>query len=270
MLMTLAADVAAGTAGGLFTVENMIALVTLTALEVVLGIDNVVFIAILCGKLPEHQREKARRVGLSLALVTRILFLSVIAWIIGLAKTTLFTLHWFTETVVDAEGRNQTVPLGISGRDLILIIGGAFLIAKATMEIHHKLEDKDEKATQVKHAAFWPIIGQVLVIDIVFSLDSVITAVGMAQSIWVMITAVVISVVIMLVFAGKIARFIDRHPTMKMLALAFLLMIGIVLVADGLGQHISKGYVYFAMAFSLGVEMLNLMARRKRTDAAPH
>jgi predicted tellurium resistance membrane protein TerC len=253
----------------LFSVENAIALLTLTALEIVLGIDNVVFIAILCGKLPEHQRAKARQTGLALALVTRIMLLTVLTYIISLAKTDLFTIPWFTERVEGPDEKMITQPLGISGKDLILIIGGFFLIAKATLEIHHKIEDHPDAAKKTKVHGFWPIILQILLIDIVFSLDSVITAVGMAQSIWVMIVAVMISIGIMLAFAGRITRFIDKHPTMKMLALAFLLLIGVVLVADGLGRHIEKGYIYFAMAFSLGVESLNLLAKRK-TPAPAH
>lgn len=262
MFLELAAAEIA-TTPGLFSIENGIALLTLTALEIVLGIDNIVFIAILCGKLPENQRGKARQIGLMLALVTRLLLLMVITYIIGLAKTNLFTIPWFTETV-KVDGQYVDQPLGISGKDLILILGGAFLIAKATLEIHHKIEDHGEVTKNPKAHSFWAVIAQILMIDVVFSLDSVITAVGMAQSIWVMVVAVVISIGVMLAFAGKITRFIDKHPTMKMLALAFLLLIGVVLVAEGLGRHIEKGYIYFAMAFSLGVEMLNLLARRNR------
>jgi predicted tellurium resistance membrane protein TerC len=263
LLLQLAASTVQGTPE-LFSVENAIALLTLTALEIVLGIDNIVFIAILCGKLPEHQRAKARQTGLALALITRILLLTVLTYIIGLAQTNLFNIPGFTELVHAEDGSMVQKPLGISGKDLILIVGGAFLIGKATLEIHHKLEDHADKDAAPKAARFWPVIVQILLIDIVFSLDSVITAVGMARSIWVMITAVVISVGIMLAFAGRISAFIDRHPTMKMLALAFLLLIGVVLVADGFGRHIEKGYIYFAMAFSLGVEVLNLVAKRRK------
>ena len=271
MLFELAAITTEATPG-LFSVENGIALLTLTALEIVLGIDNIVFIAILCGKLPPHQRDKARKLGLSLALVTRLLLLSVITYIIGLAQSNLFTIPWLTETIHAADGSTTKGPLGISGKDLILIAGGGFLIAKATLEIHHKIEDHPDSTKQPKAHGFWPVIGQILLIDIVFSLDSVITAVGMAQSIWVMCTAVIISIGVMLAFSGHITRFIDKHPTMKMLALAFLLLIGVVLVAEGLGRHIEKGYIYFAMAFSLGVETLNLFARRKgkKTVLEPH
>jgi predicted tellurium resistance membrane protein TerC len=249
-------------------VENLIALVTLTVLEIVLGIDNIVFIAILCGKLPEEQRRKARRTGLMLALVTRVALLLTISFIIQAAKTNLFTLPFGTEPIKNSDGTTSPGPIGISGKDLILIIGGAFLIAKATLEIHHKIEDKPDKERTVKHAAFWSIIFQILIIDVVFSLDSVITAVGMARAIEIMIAAVMISVGIMLVASGAISAFIDKHPTMKMLALAFLVLIGVVLVADGFGQHVGKGYIYFAMAFSLGVEMLNIIVHRKPKAAA--
>ena len=252
----LASDAVPAAAGAtpLFGPEAAIALVTLTAMEIVLGIDNIVFIAILCGRLPEHERDRARVVGLTLAMVTRILLLLAITWVMGLAKSPLFTIalldHAFT------------------GKDLILILGGLFLIFKATIEIHNKIESEYDDTKTRGTARFWPVIAQVLVIDLVFSLDSVITAVGMANQVWVMVTAVVISVLVMLAISGRIAAFIDRHPTIKMLALSFLLLIGIMLVADGLGQHVPKGYIYFAMAFSLLVEMLNLLARRKSRPPA--
>ena len=260
-MMTLAFDPAS-----LMTWDNAIALLTLTLLEIVLGVDNIVFIAILCGRLPEEQRAKARTTGLALALVTRIALLSTIAWIIGLAQTSLFEVPWITEAV-ERDGKMVDIPNQISGRDLILILGGGFLLAKATLEIHHKIEQKPGEELKQKHASFWPIIAQVLVIDIVFSLDSVITAVGMARSLEVMIVAVVVSVGVMLVFAGTISHFIDKHPTLKMLALSFLILIGVLLVADGFGQHIPKGYVYFAMAFSLGVEVLNILSRGRAARA---
>lgn len=247
----------------IFTAENMIALVTLTALEIVLGIDNIVFIAVLCARLPEHQRDKARRVGLALALITRLLLLTTLTLIIGAAKVTAFELPWFKETIMTPEGEKQ-IAMAISWRDVILLVGGAFLIFKATKEIHHKMEDPDASAVSKQTSTYWGVITQILIIDLVFSLDSVITAVGMAQALWVMVTAVVISVGLMLVAAKPISDYVERHPTVKMLALAFLLMIGVVLVADGLHQHISKGYVYFAMAFSFLVEILNLRATKKR------
>lgn len=220
---------------------------TLTVLEIVLGIDNIVFIAILAAKLPAHQQNKARRLGLSLAMIMRILLLLGLTWVMGL-KSTLFTIF------------NH----GFSGRDLILITGGLFLVYKATREVHEKLEGVDGEVTAKIAPTFLSVIIQILMLDIVFSLDSVITAVGMARHIGVMIAAVVIAVGFMLVFAGQIAGFIERHPTLKMLALSFLLLIGVVLIADGLGQHISKGYIYFAMAFSVFVEILNLRLRSKQ------
>jgi predicted tellurium resistance membrane protein TerC len=233
--------------------ETWISLVTLTVLEVVLGIDNIVFISILAGKLPKERQNKARQVGLSLALITRILLLLSITWIMGLQRT-LFTLfkHDF------------------SGRDLILLAGGLFLLAKATREIHEKLEGEDGHVTARLVPTFAGVIVQILLLDIVFSLDSVITAVGMARQVGVMIAAVVIAVGFMLVFSGHISGFIERHPSLKMLALSFLLLIGVVLVADGLGQHINKGYVYFAMAFSVGVEFLNIRAHTRQPALALH
>lgn len=230
----------------LFTTENLIALVTLTAMEVVLGIDNVVFIAILCGKLPEHMRARARRIGLGLALVMRVLLLLGISWVVGL-KAEVFKAfgHAFT------------------WKDLVLLAGGLFLIWKSVKEIHHKVEGGDGSGVGAKAMSFSAAISQIVVLDLVFSLDSVITAVGMAESVLVMIVAVMIAVGVMLAFAGRISRFVERHPTVKMLALSFLLLIGVMLVADGCGRHIEKGYIYFAMAFALGVEVLNLASKRK-------
>lgn len=228
--------------------EVWIALGTLTALEVVLGIDNIVFISILAGRLPEHQQERARRTGLFLAMITRIGLLLTISWIIGL-----------TAPLFGVLGQE------ISGRDLILVAGGLFLLAKSTHEIHQKLEgDEGHKAARVA-PSFAAVITQILLLDVVFSLDSVITAVGMVDEIWIMITAVVIAVFFMVLFARPISAFVDRHPTVKMLALSFLLLIGFTLVAEGFDQHIPKGYIYFAMAFSVGVEMLNLRLRKPGT-----
>jgi len=226
--------------------ESWIALLTLTALEIVLGIDNVVFISILAGKLPLEQQKKARQVGLGLAMFIRIALLFSLAWIIRL-----------TSPLFDVVGHE------ISGRDLILLIGGLFLLTKSTHEIHQKLEGEEGHISTRTAASFWSVIVQILLLDIVFSLDSVITAVGMANEIAVMVAAVVIAVGFMLVFADAISSFVDRHPTVKMLALSFLLLIGFALVAEGFDQHIPKGYIYFAMAFSLGVEMLNLRLRKK-------
>ncbi len=223
-----------------------ISLVTLTFMEIVLGIDNVVFISILASKLPKEMQKKARQVGLSLALITRLLLLAGIAWIAKLT-TPLFAVLEHT----------------VSGRDLVLLLGGLFLLYKSTTEIHHKLEG-DEGSQSAKGAVtFSGVILQILILDIVFSLDSVITAVGMANELWVMMVAVILALGFMLFFAGVISDFVNNHPTVKMLALSFLLLIGVMLVAEGLGQHIPKGYIYFAMAFSVGVEMLNLKMKRK-------
>ncbi|HSH83247.1 MAG TPA: TerC family protein [Herpetosiphonaceae bacterium] len=226
-----------------------IGLATLTALEIVLGVDNVIFISILAGKLPVEQQAQARRVGLGLAMLMRIGLLLSLGWIIRLTAP-LFT----------AVGQE------ISGRDLILIVGGLFLLAKSTWEIHERLEgDEHHGATAVK-ASFAAVIVQILLLDIVFSLDSVITAVGMVEELPVMIAAVVIAVGIMLLSAGAINDFVSRHPTVKMLALSFLLLIGMSLLAEGFDQHIPKGYIYFAMAFSVFVELLNLRVRRGRGE----
>jgi predicted tellurium resistance membrane protein TerC len=225
--------------------EIWIALVTLTALEIVLGIDNVIFISILAGKLPESQQAKARRVGLALAMITRILLLMSLAWIIRLTKP-LFTI----------------VGHDISGRDLILIGGGLFLLAKSVHEIHGKLEGEEGGMSARIPPSFSGVIVQILLLDVVFSLDSVITAVGMAQHLGVMIAAVVLAVIVMMFSAGTIGDFVHHHPTVKMLALAFLLMIGVNLIAEGFHQHIPKGYIYFAMGFSVFVEALNLRLKR--------
>jgi predicted tellurium resistance membrane protein TerC len=229
--------------------QAWIALVTLLALEIVLGVDNVVFISILAGKLPGDQQKRARTVGLALALVTRILLLLSLSWIIKLTAP-LFTVFAHE----------------ISGRDLILIVGGLFLIAKSTHEMHQRLEGREGEVSARVAPSFVAVIVQILLLDVVFSLDSVITAVGMVDQLAIMITAVILALVVMLVFAGRISAFVETHPTIKMLALAFLLLIGTTLIAEGVDQHISKGYIYFAMAFSLFVEALNLRARGKSPD----
>lgn len=247
----------------LFTGANLLALITLTAMEVVLGIDNIVFIAILAGKLPEQQRERARLLGLSLALITRVLLLLTLTIIMGLASKALFTLP----LPEDAGTTNPDSINTVTGKDLILLLGGLFLIFKATREMHHNLEGGKEDQAKRAPASFAQTIGMILVVDLVFSIDSVVTAVGMAQNLWVMVTAVVISVGVMLAFSGVITRFINGHPTLKMLALAFLLLIGVMLTAEGLGQHIGKGYIYFAMAFSVGVECLNMVSRKKHVPS---
>ena len=230
--------------------EAWVALLTLTVLEIVLGIDNVIFISILAGKLPPEQQGKARRLGLALAMLMRIALLFSITLIIKLTAP-LFTI------------------LGeeISGRDLVLIVGGLFLLTKSTREIHERLEG-EEGGTSVKvRPSLRSVLVQIMFLDIVFSLDSVITAVGMADHLGVMVAAVVIAVGFMMVFAAPVSEFVERHPTVKMLALSFLLLIGVALIADGLNQHIPKGYIYFAMAFSVGVEMLNLRMRKAQTKA---
>jgi predicted tellurium resistance membrane protein TerC len=231
---------------GLLAPDALIALVTLTVLEIVLGVDNVIFISILAGKLPADQQDRARTVGLLAAMLMRIALLFSLAWIIRLTEP------WFT-----------VFGQAISGRDLILLGGGLFLLAKATREIHEKLEGEEGQRSARLAPSFGAVIGQIMLLDIVFSLDSVITAVGMADELVVMVVAVVIAVGIMMVSAGTIARFVDRHPTVKVLALSFLLLIGVSLIAEGLDQHIPKGYIYFAMAFSVFVETINLRAARR-------
>jgi predicted tellurium resistance membrane protein TerC len=223
--------------------ESLIALATLTILEIVLGVDNVIFISILSSKLPKDQQKRARRIGLLAAMGMRLLLLAAIAWIARLT-TPLF----------------EVLGQGFSGRDLILVGGGLFLLAKSTYEIHDKLEGETHGAGRAA-ASFASVIGQVMLLDLVFSLDSVITAIGMADDLWVMMTAVVLAVMVMLVAAEPISKVVEEHPTLKILALSFLLLIGLSLLAEGMGQHISKGYIYFAMGFSVMVEMINLRVR---------
>ena len=230
-----------------------LSLVTLSALEIVLGIDNLVFIAILTGRLPAHQRSLGRKIGLSLALITRLMLLATLAWIVGL-----------TQPVFEIAGK------GFSWRDIILIAGGLFLLYKATVEIHEMVEKDDGEPDRPEGAAgvtFRGVVMQIAVIDIIFSLDSVITAVGMADHLWVMVVAVVIAMIIMIVASDPLANFVSSHPTVKMLALAFLLLIGVLLIADGFGLHVPKGYIYFALAFSVAVETLNHWVRRRRKRA---
>ena len=225
--------------------ELAVAFVTLCVLEIVLGIDNVIFISILAGKLPPEQQPKARFIGLSLAMITRVLLLMSIAWMAPLTYP-LFSIF-----------QNE-----VSGRDLILIIGGIFLVWKSTHEIHQKLEGEEGHGTTRAVVSFNAVITQIILLDIVFSLDSVITAVGMVNNIPIMVGAVIVAVIFMMAFAGPISGFVDRHPTIKMLALSFLLLIGVTLIADGFGQHIAKGYIYFAMGFSVFVEVLNIRVRK--------
>ncbi len=224
--------------------QAWIALLTLLALEIVLGIDNIVFISILAGKLPQAQQQRAVYTGLLLAMVTRVLLLFSVSWLVGLTAPLLTVLG-----------------LALSGRDLILLAGGLFLIYKAVGEIHDKLEGEEGHESAKVAASFAAVIGQILILDIVFSLDSVITAVGMADDIAIMVIAVIVAILIMLVAANAIVRFVESHPTVKMLALSFLILIGVSLVAEGLGQHIPKGYIYFSMAFAVMVEFLNIRAK---------
>jgi predicted tellurium resistance membrane protein TerC len=225
-----------------------IAFLTLTLLELVLGIDNIIFISILAGKLPAEQQQKARYIGLALALVMRVILLFSLSWIVGLTAP-LFTVF----------GQ------GISGRDLVLLVGGLFLIAKSTHEIHGSLEGEEGHGSSKVYASFASVIVQIMLLDIVFSLDSVITAIGMVKELSVMIAAVVVSIVFMMFFAGAIGNFVSRHPTIKMLALSFLLLIGFTLVIEALEYHVPKGYIYFAMAFSVLVEFLNMRIRKAKT-----
>jgi predicted tellurium resistance membrane protein TerC len=230
----------------IFTIEAWIALLTLTALEIVLGIDNIIFISILVNRLPDHQRRKGRVLGLGFAMLTRILLLLSMTWVMKLTSP-LFTV----------------LTRGISGRDIILIGGGLFLLWKSTVEIHESLEGAGEERTAGAFAGFAATIVQIAVIDIIFSLDSVITAVGLAQDVAVMIIAIIAAVVVMMFAAGAIGDFVDRHPTIKVLALSFLVVVGVALIAEGFNWHIPRGYIYFAMAFSTAVEMLNIRMRKR-------
>jgi predicted tellurium resistance membrane protein TerC len=233
--------------------QAWMAFVTLTALELVLGIDNIIFISILVDKLPVEKREFVRRLGLFLAMFMRIGLLFMLAWLVGLTAP-LFSV----------------MTQAFSGRDLILLGGGLFLLWKSTMEMHGLLEGEEGEASNAVRATVGAVVVQIILIDAVFSLDSIITAVGMAEHIEVMVAAVIVSVGLMMAFAGVIGRFVSRHPTIKVLALAFLLLIGMALVAEGLGHHVPKGYLYFAMAFSVGIELFNMRMRRKKTVAPVH
>ncbi|HEU5196411.1 MAG TPA: TerC family protein [Methylomirabilota bacterium] len=238
--------------GAFLTSDGLIALGTLTALEIVLGVDNLVFIAIVAAKLPTAQQPLARRIGLGLALITRVLLLLTLSWIMGLTKPMFHV------------GSH-----GVSGRDLILLAGGLFLVAKATWEIYAKVEGTHEEAHgSVARRGLTGVVVQIMILDIVFSLDSVITAVGMVDDVPIMIAAIVLAMIVMLFAMDAVSGFVDRHPSVKILALSFLMLIGVVLVADGLGHHMPKGYVYFPMAFALGVELLNLRYRTRRARRA--
>ena len=235
--------------------QAWIALVTLTVLEIVLGIDNIIFISILSGKLPPQQRGRARRVGLAAAMLTRI------ALLLSISLLTKLTAPLFTMPLVHND---------VSGRDLVLLVGGLFLIAKSVHEIHDKLEGEEGRVSRRTASSFGGVIVQIMLLDIIFSLDSVITAVGMAQHVEVMITAVIVSVLFMLWFSGPVSVFVEKHPTIKMLALSFLILIGVNLVADAMGQHIPKAYTYFAMAFSVAVEILNIKVHAKSRPVHLH
>jgi predicted tellurium resistance membrane protein TerC len=247
-LLGAAADVAASSPA-----ELTVAFLTLCVLEIVLGIDNVIFISIIAGKLPAHQQPKARFIGLMLAMVTRVLLLLSIVWMARLTQP-LFSVFQHN----------------VSGRDLILLSGGIFLVWKSTHEIHQKLEGEEGHGSARAAVSFSSVIIQIILLDIVFSLDSVITAVGMVNNIPIMVGAVIVAVIFMMFFAGPISGFVDRHPTVKMLALSFLLLIGVTLIAEGLGQHIAKGYIYFAMGFSVFVEVLNIRTRKAATPVKLH
>jgi len=233
--------------------ESWIALATLVALEIVLGIDNIIFISILVGRLPVEQRNKARQLGIGLAMLTRLALLFSLVWIMGLEAP------WFS--ILDND---------ISGRDIILILGGLFLLAKSTHEIHDSLEISQQTEEVSRHARFFSILAQIAILDVVFSLDSVITAVGLVQHLPIMVIAIILSVGVMLFAARPIGLFVDNNPTIRMLALSFLLLIGFTLIAEGFDVHVPKGYVYFAMAFSIGVELLNIRVRRKKETAVIH
>jgi predicted tellurium resistance membrane protein TerC len=241
----------------LFTSDNLVSLLTLTVLEIVLGIDNIIFISVLVGRLEPSKQQKARTIGLSLALVLRLVFLMGAVWIAQLTAP----LFYFPQVLA------MDAPWGISGRDLIMLCGGLFLLAKATSEIHNKLEGAEHAPSGAARAAFATMIAQIIILDIVFSIDSVITAIGLVQNFTVMAISVIIAVIVMQLSAGKISAFIHAHPTVKILALAFLMMVGLVLMLEGFGVHVPKGYVYTAMLFSITVEFLNMRLRRKHAGA---
>jgi predicted tellurium resistance membrane protein TerC len=275
-----------------FSVAALIALVTLSAMEIVLGIDNIIFIAIITAKLPENQQAKARRVGLLLAMGMRVLLLLSLSYVMKLDQPVFhissvldsvgLPSDWIkadgpppvvAEAHADAAGHSgakvhRNDPDGISIKDMILIGGGLFLLCKSVWEIHHKVEGHTDKHGKVEAVSFGGVLFQIAMLDIIFSLDSVITAVGMAREIWVMIAAVIIAIGVMMLFANPISKFVERHPTITILALSFLILIGVMLIVEGFGQHINKGYIYFAMAFSLVVELLNMRVRTKAPVAA--
>ena len=250
--------------GSLFTAASLVSLLTLALLEIVLGIDNIIFVSIATDKLPKEKQKRARSLGLGLALLMRIILLLSIAWIIGLTKPLFYVTRDFPFFGANAApGADSTY--ACSFRDLVLIAGGIFLLFSSTREIHKKIEGEEESPEGAKNArSFRSVIFKIMLIDVVFSFDSILTAVGLVSNVLVMIIAVIIAMIVMLIFSGTVSRFVNDHPTVKMLALAFLIMIGMVLVADGLHFHVPKGYVYFSVAFSLGVEILNLRMKRKQ------
>lgn len=247
--MILLADIPDFSDPGMWT-----ALLTLTVLEIILGVDNIIFISIVSNKLPESQQPRARMIGLLLAMIFRILLLLAITWLIQLTHP-IFTLSFIKD-----EGQ----PLGISWKDIILILGGVFLIIKSTLEIHHKLELSQQPGIKAAPAAFFKVILQIVLVDAVFSFDSILTAIGLVENVLIMITAVVISMIIMMLFSGAISRFINKHPTLQILALGFLIMIGMMLIAEGFHQEINKAYIYTAIAFSLIIELINMRMRKNR------
>ena len=251
----------------LFTPHGVVSLITLTIMEIVLGIDNIIFISIIADKLPKNKQNMARTVGMILALVARVGLLFGLTWIIGLSSSLFNINELLTSIGIDLHLGQQAIEhLGISGKDLILIAGGMFLLAKSTSEIHAKITHEEEEPQTPKGGSslVWMAIFQILMIDIVFSFDSILTAVGLVREITIMIAAVIISMIFMISFIKKVSDFINQNPTLKILALAFLIMIGFLLVAEGFEQHISKGYVYFSMAFAFGVEVLNMRTRKKK------
>ncbi|WP_020504178.1 TerC family protein [Lamprocystis purpurea] len=244
--------------------EAWISLVVLTALEIVLGIDNIIFLSILVGRLPAVQRNRARIQGLALAMITRIALLLSLAWMMRLTEPMFTIMPEFAATLQDVHLRDA---LAVSGRDLILVFGGLFLLWKSADEIFDSLEGDEHTSEVHAPSRYWMVLAQIAIIDIVFSLDSVITAVGMAQHVPVMVIAIIIAVGVMMMAAKTIGDFVEAHPSIKMLALSFLILVGVVLIAEGVGQHIPKGYIYFAMAFSVAVEMLNIQVRKRRAAA---
>ena len=234
--------------------ETWVSILALTALEVILGIDNVIFVSIVANQLPKKEQPRARNIGLSLALLLRILLLFAIGWVLSL-QNPIFSIPFFKE---------EGIPIAISVKDMILLIGGLFLLYKSTEEVHQKLAGKDNHIKPKAKGGIWAISIEIMLVNIVFSFDSILTAIGMTSSVFIMMVAVIMAIIIMMLFTGAVSRFINAHPTMQMLALSFLILIGVMLIAEGFHQHVSKGYIYFAMAFSLLVELLNMRSRKSK------